>query len=203
MNFRQKIIADFLKDLANRFLIAHTKKLCRTKQGKVFLVVAGGALFLSACASGFFGFFETGEETPTDIFSAKLVKVADGDTITVETNNGEKRRVRLFGIDAPEIKQAYGSASRDFLKSIATKNLKLQCQPRLDRYKRFVCDVYNAQNVWLNEALVANGYAWHYKNYSNNPKLNQAQTAAKTARKGLWSMPNPIAPWHWRQQNER
>lgn len=48
-------------------------------------------------------------------FSGQVIKVADGDTITV-LKNGEKVRVRFYGIDAPEKKQEYGIKSLDVLK---------------------------------------------------------------------------------------
>ena len=198
MNLRylvQKITADFLSDFVGSFWHVFSRKCWRNKKGKAIFLVT--LLLLTACT---LWLAEKSEETEN--FSATLLKVADGDTITVETANGERRRVRLFGIDAPELKQAYGIQSRDFLKSIATKNLTLKCQPKRDRYKRFVCDAYTDQNVWLNESLIKNGYAWHYKTYSKNQKLAKAQESAKTAQKGLWSSPNPTPPWAYRQQNE-
>ena len=193
---RHHFTQNFLIALAGDFFHVFAKKCWRKPKGKVFVLSA--LLLLGACS-----FLITEKiETPTDNFSAKLLNVSDGDTITVETANGEKRRVRLFGIDAPELKQAYGIQSRDFLKSIATKNLTLKCQAKRDRYKRFVCDAYTDQNVWLNEELIANGYAWHYTNYSKNKTLSDAEKSARATKKGLWSSPKPIAPWAYRQQNK-
>ena len=51
-------------------------------------------------------------------FSAKVVKVSDGDTITVLTQNKESIKVRLYGIDAPETKQDFGKASKQYLSSL-------------------------------------------------------------------------------------
>lgn len=50
--------------------------------------------------------------------TGKVVKVADGDTITVLDNANTQHRIRLQGIDAPERKQAYGNASRKHLASL-------------------------------------------------------------------------------------
>ena len=54
----------------------------------------------------------------TDTFTGAVTKVHDGDSIHI-TPKGEKRVIiRLAGIDAPEIKQPFGIASRDRLRSM-------------------------------------------------------------------------------------
>ncbi|MFL1707055.1 thermonuclease family protein [Campylobacter sp. MOP7] len=56
--------------------------------------------------------------------TGKVIKVADGDTITILNPQKKQIKVRLYGIDAPEKKQAYGEKSRKFLDSmIAGKNV--------------------------------------------------------------------------------
>ena len=170
--------------------------LFETKKSKT----AAFGLFglLTACA----GSFWLGEKNtaPNSYLSATLLNVADGDTLTVQIS-GEKCRVRLFGVDAPELKQAFGAESRDFLKKLLTKRLTLECQTKRDHYNRLVCDVYTANNLWVNESLVANGWAWHYATYSNNPNLAQAEQLARRAQKGLWQSNNPTPPWLWRKKN--
>ncbi len=54
-------------------------------------------------------------DTPT----GKVVKVVDGDSITVLDNTNTQRRIRLQGIGAPERKQAFGNASKKHLASLA------------------------------------------------------------------------------------
>ena len=46
-----------------------------------------------------------------DTLQGKVVKVADGDTVTIVDDNGKKHRIRLMGIDAPENNQSYGDVS--------------------------------------------------------------------------------------------
>jgi len=46
--------------------------------------------------------------------------------------------------------------------------------------------------------LVKAGLAWHYKKYSTNIIYSALEQEARKQRIGLWSEPNPIAPWEWR-----
>ena len=46
-----------------------------------------------------------------DTLQGKVVKIADGDTVTVVDDSGKKHRIRLMGIDAPENNQSYGDVS--------------------------------------------------------------------------------------------
>jgi micrococcal nuclease len=42
-------------------------------------------------------------------------------------------------------------------------------------------------------------FAWHYKQYSRDPELAKLEFQARSAKIGLWSEPNPVAPWEWRR----
>jgi len=48
--------------------------------------------------------------------------------------------------------------------------------------------------------LVKAGYAWHYKQYSKDARFVPAETEARLARRGLWAVGTPVAPWDWRQR---
>lgn len=96
-------------------------------------------------------------------FSAKVVKISDGDTITI-LQNKEQTKVRLYGIDAPE-------------KSKTT-----------DRYKRTLGIIYyKGQDI--NAQMVLNGYAWAYVKYSRI-YVDQEKTARENKR-GLWQSNDP------------
>ena len=86
----------------------------------------------------------------TDTFTGTVTKVHDGDSIHI-TQEGEKRVIiRLAGIDAPEIKQPFGIASRDKLRSmVLNRTANAKCH-KTDRYQRQVCVVYfDGENVNL------------------------------------------------------
>ena len=137
-------------------------------------------------------------EKPTTTIGDKVVGVKDGDTIVLLIN-GEEVTVRLYGVDAPEKNQAYGQRARQF-----TSDLVFGKQVRLivnnkDRYGRTVGTVILQNGRSLNEALVKDGFAWHYKAYSKDKNLANAEADARRFKRGLWADPNPVAPWDFRK----
>ncbi|WP_346746950.1 thermonuclease family protein, partial [uncultured Campylobacter sp.] len=69
-------------------------------------------------------------------YPAKVIKISDGDTITILTQQRKQIKVRFYGIDAPELKQPYGKKSKQFLANlIAGKVVEVEENGK-DRYKR-------------------------------------------------------------------
>lgn len=133
--------------------------------------------------------------TPLFAFSAKVVKISDGDTITVLSGK-EQTKVRLYGIDAPEKKQDYGQKSRQFLASLIAGQI-VEVEPKgKDRYKRTLGIIhYKGQDI--NAQMVLNGYAWAYVKYSRI-YVDQEKTAREN-KLGLWRDKEPAPPWEWRK----
>ena len=129
-------------------------------------------------------------------FSAKVIKISDGDTITV-LNGKEQTKVRLYGIDAPEKKQDYGQRSKQFLASLIAGQV-VEVEPKgEDRYKRTLGIIhYKGQDI--NAQMVLNGYAWAYVKYSRI-YVDQEKTARENNR-GLWQSSNPTPPWQLRKR---
>jgi len=74
---------------------------------------------------------------PCAAWTGEVVHVADGDTITV-TRNGEKFRVRLYGIDTPEKTQYFGQNAKQFTSSqVMGKTVEVE-EIDIDRYGRVV-----------------------------------------------------------------
>lgn len=129
-------------------------------------------------------------------FSARVVGVADGDTITV-LRNEQQIRIRLDGIDCPEGGQAFSNRAKQFTSTLVFSR-EVTISPRdVDRYGRTVARVY-VDNKDVSLELVKAGMAWHYKRYSSDPVLAQAEIDARNAKAGLWADPHAIAPWEWR-----
>ena len=104
--------------------------------------------------------------TPATCFSwpAKVVSVADGDTINV-LRDGRQVKVRLYGIDCPEKDQDFGQEAKDFTSSMLAGRKKVRVEPiTTDQYGRTVAMVF-ADDINLNEQIVAQGYGWMYRTY--------------------------------------
>ena len=131
---------------------------------------------------------------------AYVSKVIDGDTITAIINGRYKITVRLYGIDAPELKQEYGLVSKQILSNtILHKNVIIKFNST-DRYNRILGIVY-FNNIDINKALVANGYAWCYNKYST--KYCPDQKYAMQNKLGLWNGGNIIKPDSFRKLIKR
>ena len=84
----------------------------------------------------------------------RVERVLDGDTVYL--SDGSK--IRLYGIDAPERRQAYGSKSRDVLATMAGGSVRIE-KMDVDRYGRIVAVVWiNGVNV--NRVMVEAGASW-------------------------------------------
>ncbi|CAD7288256.1 thermonuclease family protein [Campylobacter suis] len=128
--------------------------------------------------------------------SGKVIKVSDGDTVTILDNSYTQHRIRLNGIDAPEKKQAYGNKARLFLSDMIAGQMVSVQEHKKDRYGRIVGTIY-FNNYDINEQMVLNGYAWAYVKYDKKYKLHEIQ--AKKQGLGLWQDKNPIPPWEFRK----
>jgi endonuclease YncB( thermonuclease family) len=138
--------------------------------------------------------------------TGKVVKVADGDTITVLDNSQAQHRIRLQGIDAPEKGQPFGNASGKHLAGlVAGKTVTVKWDKR-DRFRRIVGKVLvDGVDVCLEQ--IKAGYAWHFKRYQHeqSPRdrqlYTQAEDKARADRLGLWQDKNPVPPWEWRRSH--
>lgn len=129
----------------------------------------------------------------------RVVGVKDGDTFEL-LQGGQTVTVRLYGVDTPEKNQAYGQRAKQFASDLAFgKNVRL-IEHNKDRYGRTVGTIILPDGRSLNEELVREGYAWHYKAYSKDKNLANLEADARRFKRGLWQDPNPVAPWDFRKQ---
>lgn len=135
----------------------------------------------------------------------KALHVSDGDTIIFQPAQGEKFKIRMYGIDAPEKSQPYGPQSTGILKSLIL-NEKLNVEIfNTDRYGRKVAKIYVGKQD-INAEMLRLGAAWHYRYYDKSSSYQQYEDLEKYARqnrKGLWHRNNPMPPWEYRQRSQR
>lgn len=127
--------------------------------------------------------------------------IHDGDTVNVIADNNKKVKIRLFGIDAPEIKQAFGEESRLCLENMI-KNKSIYFIPRdkkksTDKYGRTVAVLFDGEKN-INLEMIKKGCAWNYTQYNKSLFGFFAQISAKNSKSGLWADDNPQAPWDYR-----
>lgn len=132
-----------------------------------------------------------------DRFQAKVVRVADGDTITV-LRGREPIKIRLHGIDAPENGQPFGNRAKQFVVDLAVGKV-VTVRPRdIDRYGRMVADVILPDGQSLGHDIVGAGFAWGFRYAANDNPLAAIERDARLARRGLWADAKPTPPWEWR-----
>ena len=128
----------------------------------------------------------------------KVVRVADGDTITILDSTNVQNKVRLNKIDAPEKKQAFGEVSRKHLASMVAGNVVKVEWTKKDKHGRILGDI-SIGTTNVNLRMVQDGLAWHFKAFDNTPAYAQAENEARAKKIGLWKDANPIPPWEFRK----
>lgn len=106
------------------------------------------------------------------IYTGYVVSVYDGDTITVNIDLGfniimKNQKIRLNGIDAPELKgveKIPGQASKNWLvEKLLNKNITLKTyKDKKEKYGRWLADVY-VEELFINEQLIIEGLATKYE----------------------------------------
>ncbi|MDG1687432.1 MAG: thermonuclease family protein [Gammaproteobacteria bacterium] len=136
--------------------------------------------------------------TQAETLEGKVVKIADGDTLTILTSTNQQVKVRLAGIDTPERKQPFGNRAKQALSSLAFQKQALVEIETKDRYGRTVGVVF-VDGLNVNHELVKQGIAWVYRKYTSDKRLYALESEAKQSKRGLWLQENPIPPWEWRR----
>jgi endonuclease YncB( thermonuclease family) len=134
--------------------------------------------------------------TPQRIEAGTVVRVADGDTLTVLPPNPTQLRIRMYGRDAPATPkgtkfagQPFGKAAAASLKPLAEgKRVKLEIY-EMDRERRLLATIFfDGKNI--NRAMIEAGLAEVSRGpESGNPyqaPYHAAEHLARAARKGMW-----------------
>lgn len=133
--------------------------------------------------------------------SGKVVKIADGDTLTLLVAGNRQVKIRLAEIDTPESHQPYGQKAKQALAGLVfSKTITADVQTT-DRYGRSVARVY-AGTLDVNAELVRSGAAWVYRKYAKDPSLYELEEQAREKKRGLWALPESqrMPPWEWRKR---
>jgi micrococcal nuclease len=149
-------------------------------------------------------------QVPSNLIQAIVIRVVDGDTLDVRIRAGFRERVRLLGIDTPEVYesskldrdaresgrskeviQALGRLASDFTKKhLAGKDVRLEFDVQTrDQYGRLLAHVWLEDGTLFNMVILREGYA---QILTIPPNVKYAdlflacQREAREANRGLW-----------------
>ena len=131
-------------------------------------------------------------------FDANVIGVTDGDTIKILKADKTQVRVQLQSIDCPEPKQSFGPRAKQAMNDLVFNKVVTILETGKDRFGRTLAFVV-VDGVNTNEAMIRDGFAWHYKQFSDDETLAGLETEARATKRGLWTDAKPIAPWEFRK----
>lgn len=131
--------------------------------------------------------------------SGKVIKVIDGDTYDLLTDDKKTIRVRMEGIDAPEKGMPYYKASKNHLGSLCMNQRIEVISTGEDKYGRMLAFSYLSDGEELGHLMIEAGMAWHFKKYNDDEDLAALETEARKNKAGLWTENCPIPPWEVRR----
>jgi len=140
--------------------------------------------------------------------SAAVERVSDGDTLIAVTDNATKLRIRLLGIDAPEIPhgkapgQPFGMEAHEYLERlIGQRSVRLESFGP-DAYKRVLAVLWvDGKNV--NVEMVRAGLAEVYRGSRCQAycrELSEAEIHAQRNRLGIWAQRQYESPAAYRKR---
>ncbi|MGB7201456.1 MAG: thermonuclease family protein [Pyrinomonadaceae bacterium] len=141
-----------------------------------------------------------------ELIDGRVIRVVDGDSITVQSKGQIVYAVKLQAIDAPDVGQPFFEEARKSLsKLILNKDVRVVINTTYGK-DMIIGSLYrNGQDIGL--TLIEQGLAWHFKrfafqqNASARKSYSDAQSSASAARIGLWADEKPVAPWDFRGES--
>ncbi len=136
-----------------------------------------------------------------EVFTAQVTRVSDGDTVWVQPDSGgARRKLRLEGIDAPEICQTGGDASRAALHAL-TRHRTVEVKIRAhDDYGRGLARL-TFQGQDIGAEMVRSGQAWSYRWRNSMGPYSGQEKSARMERRGVFAQDGAQLPREFRQQH--
>lgn len=146
-----------------------------------------------------------------ETLTGRVVRIIDGDTITIVDENRRRHLIRIAGIDAPERRQPFGRRSEQNLSRLALeRDARLECH-KSDSNGERVCKVWVqpsdcqacGKTLDLGHAQVIAGLAWWNREHAvdqppeDSARYESSESEARLRHRGLWGDPQPVPPWEW------
>lgn len=129
----------------------------------------------------------------------KVIHIIDSDTYDILLDNHTTKRIRMEGIDAPERGMPFYKLSKNYLSRLCFGAAVSIESTGKDRYGRTLAKTWLATGKEAGLLMVEAGYAWHFKKYSTDIQLANAELKARKNKLGLWAEKSAMAPWAWRK----
>lgn len=139
---------------------------------------------------------------PVQAFTGVVIKVSDGDTLIVRTDDGDAIKVRLYGVDAPEKSQEFGSLSAGYLSEQVYGREVDVYEMDTDQYGRTV-GIVSVDGEMVQPGLLRSGFARLYGAYCRIDLCADwavEEESARMGHRGLWSRSGQVAPWDYRRE---
>ena len=141
---------------------------------------------------------------------ATVERVADGDTLMAISENATRLRIRLLGIDAPEIPhqgkpgQTYGVEARQHLLRLVLNHVVRMELFGSDAYRRLLAVIWH-DGANVNVEMVRGGFAEVYRGARCQAycrELTDAERRAQQERAGIWAQERYESPAAYRRRNQ-
>jgi endonuclease YncB( thermonuclease family) len=119
------------------------------------------------------------------VHEGKVVRIVDGDTLVLLVDE-KQNKIRLSDIDTPEKKQPFGTRAKQAVSELAFGKQARVVEVTVDRYGRIVGRVY-VDGIDVNRELVARGYAWVNRKYSDDAELLRLEAEAKQKSEEIYT----------------
>ncbi len=135
------------------------------------------------------------------VMDGVVIRVLDGDTVSVLEKRADGRkvehRVRLTDIDAPEKGQDFAEEAKAYLERLVWGERVKVKYDNTDKHGRILGDII-VNGMSAQTEMARQGLVWRWR-HSRNEEIGRLERAARGARKGIWSKPNPVDPYDWKQ----
>lgn len=141
------------------------------------------------------------------VVTGVVIDVLEGDIVKVLSQQGDTLSVKFKNIECPEIGQSYAEEAKAYTKKLALKKTVSVTYTETDRDLHALGTVLLSNGKDVGAHLLDQGLAWHYvKGLNAEPNTQlylDLEQKAREKKKGLWKDQNPMAPWTFRNHQNK
>ena len=138
--------------------------------------------------------------------TGKVIEINDGDQLTV-FNMNRPVHIKLIGMDAPEMDQAFGPIAKQHLADLVFDKQVVVEYLGIGTHNVLIGRVL-LNDADINAQMIRDGAAWFDPKYKSqlsdtlNEIYYQSEQAARNEKRGLWQSGDAVAPWDFVKAKE-